>query len=283
MWTRGIEVKMMGRKFIQGNRDFSDKSLMFSISSQLLLLVGFGVLITSIVFAVIDIFDVAFGLFSVSLTIFFVLSPLLAMIGNVILYRKTRKAKVKVIIVAELAVLLLIGPRCIPYLYASPALTSNRLDAYNAFIDIATDKEDRFESLSLDGFGRLFVEHQYFNITLPDPELAEFFSDSEIKHLSKVSRQLHWAGCYMALREGNWIYFISIDTPYRPLSLGAVYSLNGENPNDFDEIELVKQGPYTLIDGNWYTSTKLNLDGRTGFPLPVPTQSLIDRREVKAN
>lgn len=274
-------MKMIGREFILSNRNFSDKSLIFSVVSQILLMAGFITLLASMTCASTDLSTIAFELFSISLAIFFVLSPIFAIIGNLMLFCKTRKTKVAAILVLELALLVIMGPRCLPYLYASPALSPKKVDAYTKFIKFCAE-DDRHPSILWHRDHFLINGNRYI-MTPPEQGLRDIFSDSEIDNLESIDHELNKIGCQGVQRKGNWIYSYRINTPSRPRSIGVLYSISGENPNESNDIALDRLGPFIAIDGNWYTSEKLTKYARTAMLLPVPRKSLLDHSLKIAN
>jgi hypothetical protein len=175
------------------------------------------------------------------------------------------------------ALLCIFGLRLIPYVYAAPALSGERLPIYESVLNFVKE-HDEFKDFELDEFGRLIVGDRFYMLDSSgaESELGKIITNDNVIKLKKIYQGLHQSGCYKAFRASDVVFFMNRPSAYRPRRFGVVYSIDGRNPNDLEEDKIKKYRPFIKITGDWYMSRGLERSYRGLMPIPPPDTSLID-------
>ncbi len=234
-----------------------------------------------------------------------ILAPFFGIIGNVgslILHRGKKYLRYTCRIILEITVLVIFGLLIVPYIYTAPALDKQNLEVYGEMIEFVKDYKD-LNSVKVDCFGRAIINNKAYILNSSYPsinELEKIITADGVKRLQKITKDFKKIWCFRAFREFDFVFFISSSSMYRPRRFGAVYSLDGRNPNDIDietfenyrlavsmsmflggpndvDANTLKELPFIKIKEDWYTSRTLTLPPK---PLiitpPWPSASLID-------
>jgi hypothetical protein len=211
-----------------------------------------------------------------------VLAPLFGIVGNItspISCWKKKWPRVIFLILFEVGVLLIFGLRIVPYIYAAPVLSNSRLRVYREMIGFVKEHND-FNEVDLDEFGRVGIDSTFCILggqNSGQSELLRIVKSDEVQKLLKISRDFHKIGCFQAFRKFDFVFFRNRYFMNKPGRCGIVYSINGRDPNDIDEITFKGYRPFIRITDNWYMSRSLILRPHLLISLPpMPNGSLID-------
>jgi hypothetical protein len=165
-------------------------------------------------------------------------------------------------------------------LYTPPALTAREASTYARFIRLA-QAHPEYERIFLNDVGTLEFKQSG---STEAPHSKGSFSGAEVCELVKLARDLRWANCVWAEKNGTCVTFVHRTTYILPMRPGVLYSLDGRNPNELPDGLIEKNRPYTLIGGNWYTSKGLVISPTMpGHAWRLPERSLIDHSSQGKN
>lgn len=253
---------------------------------------GFGFGIAAIICLILGAIGFYFGLqlnylllLFTSLLLLTIVVPLLGIITTVICFRRKRlKGRcLSILIIFLLTVpliymLQLLLSAILPLIYTPPALTSNKLAIYNNCIKFINN-HGQYKELFLTCRGEVAPEDEIYMLdsSASMKNLKKFFSEDEIVEIKQLSEQLDEINCVYFQRKDNLVLFVKRTNYILPSSPGVLYSLDGSNPNEFDDEFLNATKPFVKIKGNWYMSRLLIVRRffRKTVDIPVP-KSLID-------
>lgn len=162
----------------------------------------------------------------------------------------------------------LIGPELLGAillsLYSPPAITNHGLVAMKEWIAYLQDSSKYNE----------FCYHLMFD---PVIESIKEPRAREGEQLRRLTDSLYGENFLQVCRTGDTVMFYRDVITILPPGPGVLYSIGGRNPNNINNEQITKNGPYEKIFGNWYCSNNLTLGAfraRTQIRLP---KGLIDR------
>jgi len=206
------------------------------------------------------------------------LSPLLGIIAEIISYRRKQRSVAAFVVGVTWKVILIVtlGRLVSPYIYTSPAITEKKLSVYKNCVNFFA-KHDEYKSFEIYKWGEVWVDGSYVAFDIRKAEhadkAAEIFGEKDIVVMGKLSEQLCSIDYLNAERFNNFVLFKAFGCSWRFKSVGVLYSLDGENPNEVDSKFLKIKKPFIHLGGNWYASKNNVTKSRLG---PLPERSFID-------
>ena len=224
----------------------------------------------------------------------YILAPFFGIIGNVgalILHRGKRYFRYICRIILEITVLVIFGLMIVPYICTAPALDKQNLEVYGEMIDFVKDYKD-LNRIDIDCYGHATINNNSYSLNGPYhaiDDLEKIIAVDGVNRLRKITKDFFKIRFFMAFREYDFVFFINRPYGYKPQRFGAVYSLDGRNPNDIDigkfeqyrwavavsefkespndvSVNTLKEFPFIKIKEDWYTSRKLIVPNR---PMPL--------------
>lgn len=145
-----------------------------------------------------------------------------------------------------------------------PVINQENLPVYKECI-LYSKKHDEDKTMMLNNGYRVIIGGKFYMLVegnrVERDRTKKDLTEVRVAELKKLCKKLYGVKCVRFARYNEFLVFYKVAYTSKVSGPGIVYSLNGLNPNEVDYKILNECKPFVNIAGNWYTSPNLMVTG----------------------